>query len=674
MVKVTLRTYSNNTPESIAAAQLKESFEKELGQSTAKGKILIASSVQIYGQAVKDLDLVVLGSLKDYSLTTNTKYKNKWGIICGPDEKSVEIHNFVIPIELKDHDPSLISCDNSCVYVEYRSGRKNVTQQSENQKYSLKGFMEDNLSGGGKKTKVPFITNLIWLRQMNDSTQITELENKNVIFGDNITLSKLLSTAIRSTSALLSLLQDDGTCKWDAGAFKFNRMEELFSLFDKEKKSMGMITRDKVARITTSTIDKELKGMNDPQGLLLLKGVAGTGKTAKLLRIAYKLHEEENARCIILTYNQALVGDIHRLLAFSGVADTIDSRTISVSTLHSFFYGIIQEFGPEIDFSFSSWSKFDEEYTKGFDLLYDYVLKVGTKPSTKDTGPFSKLDWDYVLVDEAQDWTDKEKDLLLRLYNHDQIIVADGVDQIVRGSQAQDWLLGMKKDSFTEEKSYVSLRQKKNLVMFDNLLSKRLGGNWEVKPNPEGMGGGNVYVTNHPLDKVTLERYANSCKAAGNDYYDIVLFAPTSQVEKDKNGYNHLKIRKDIEDWGFSLFDGTNYNERNKYARLDQIRAYSYDSCRGLEGWTVICLDFDVFVQNKFEGYEKFGLDTPNPMVMNSFEDRRKSFIRRWIMMAVTRPIDTLVITLKDQNSQIANILRECSFNMSDFVDCNFTD
>src|SRR5206468_4236003 len=41
--------------------------------------------------------------------------------------------------------------------------------------------------------------------------------------------------------------------------------------------------------------------------------------------------------------------------------------------------------------------------------------------------------WDFLFVDEAQDWPENERDLLRFLYPSDRFVIADGVDQLVRG-------------------------------------------------------------------------------------------------------------------------------------------------------------------------------------------------------------------------------------------------
>lgn len=51
----------------------------------------------------------------------------------------------------------------------------------------------------------------------------------------------------------------------------------------------------------------------------------------------------------------------------------------------------------------------------------------------------SSLDWDYVLIDEAQDWSNLERDIVLKLFDKGKIIVADGGQQFVRRINVCDW-------------------------------------------------------------------------------------------------------------------------------------------------------------------------------------------------------------------------------------------
>ena len=52
---------------------------------------------------------------------------------------------------------------------------------------------------------------------------------------------------------------------------------------------------------------------------------------------------------------------------------------------------------------------------------------------------FIKLNWDYILIDEAQDWPTSERDLFYKLYGHKSLIIADGIDQNIRNN-VPGWL------------------------------------------------------------------------------------------------------------------------------------------------------------------------------------------------------------------------------------------
>ena len=56
---------------------------------------------------------------------------------------------------------------------------------------------------------------------------------------------------------------------------------------------------------------------------------------------------------------------------------------------------------------------------------------------------------------------------------------------------------------------------------------------------------------------------------------------------------------------GIKLWDGTQYELRAEYSiDMEEHRILQYDSCRGLEGWVVICLDLDQFVKYKESNFQ----------------------------------------------------------------------
>ena len=91
----------------------------------------------------------------------------------------------------------------------------------------------------------------------------------------------------------------------------------------------------------------------------------------------------------------------------------------------------------------------------------------------------------------------------------------------------------------------------------------------------------------------------------------------------------------------------------------DESRVFQYDSCRGLEGWCTVCIDFDELIKYKYNVYRKTNPD----------EIAYKQAIL-WSLMPLTRAIDTIVITLKNPNGDIGNMLK-CIADKYDFVEWN---
>jgi hypothetical protein len=131
----------------------------------------------------------------------------------------------------------------------------------------------------------------------------------------------------------------------------------------------------------------------------------------------------------------------------------------------------------------------------------------------------------------------------------------------------------------------------------------------------------------------------------------------------NKKSFIHLD---DFKNKGINLWDGTNSDLRNEYVvNLDEHRLLQYESCRGLEGWSVICLDFDEFIKYKMETFKE---EETDELALETFEEKRNRFVYLWSVIPMTRAIDTLVITLKDPNSHIGKILKEIHNENPDFV------
>ena len=112
--------------------------------------------------------------------------------------------------------------------------------------------------------------------------------------------------------------------------------------------------------------------------------------------------------------------------------------------------------------------------------------------------------------------------------------------------------------------------------------------------------------------------------------------------------------------FGVFFFDGTS-KERDEYSIDDkECRVYQYDSCRGLEGWATVCLCFDELIQYKKDIY----VDDPYTSFGLTPEARKHEFAYLWSLMPLSRPINTLVIHLKDKDSEVGQLLKKMSKDM----------
>jgi len=274
--------------------------------------------------------------------------------------------------------------------------------------------------------------------------------------------------------------------------------------------------------------------------------------------------------------------------------------------------------------------------------------------------------WDYILIDEAQDWNDVEKKVLFKIFGQEKIVVADGVDQFIRGSLKQNWTRGIHQNNFHKKTETKGLRQKYNLVNFVNCFAKVFGLNWEVTPD-EKLHGGRIIISTKPYNAELHKRILADCIADKNSAYDMLILAPPQLVDRSNPDKIHFKEYEEYRKQGIKLYDGTNNTIRTQYpTNLDLCRLFQYDSCRGLEGWTAVCLDFDQLFKYKMDTY----VDSANyELALETPVERANRFVTLWALMPLTRAIDTLVITLSDSNSEITRRLKEVGQTMSDVIE-----
>lgn len=650
------------TDEELAAKDLEQWFKDDLkSYPQAKGDIYILPNVFIFGQKRRDVDLLIFGFIEDLSIngTFCAKTKDRSNIRIN----SLEVQSFVVNVELKSHPSNRVVREgNGHYFVTYSSTntKEDASQQAHETMHSLRNHLMSQLDVS------PFVCDVIWFKNLSVGDLDSRRPGKDNALPNKFSFMDFVSTILLRAD----VFYHNGSYHLNTypnGQKDFDKIRNLFST----KREAKGLTKQKFELLSAESLGN-LSQLSTSIGnqLTITTGRAGTGKTMQLLQLAFHLaNEDNNKRCLLLTYNRALVSDIQRLIDFTPMPSKLDGRTVCIKTINSFFHSLMESTGAVTTKLNPNDPHYDMNYVNGLNELKKFVgeecEKNGVDALKEVADQF--IDWDYIFIDEAQDCKDIEKEVLFKVYGSHRIVVADGVDQFVSGNKQQFWDKGLEKGSFNKPKSMdLERRQKTNLVRFANAFAKLAGIDWVVKPN-EDLPGGIIKI--HKCYTVSLHNeLCQCCKENGCENYDILILEPPCMIEKDDNG-SHFKLANKYDKAGIRMFDGTNYNNRTAYPTKDECRLYQYHSCRGLEGWCVVCDGLDLLFQHLVDNWrptgDELGLDQGR---------MKESFAFLWTMMPLTRPIDTLVITLKDPNSKIGKMLKSLAETHRDYVEWHIDD
>lgn len=297
-----------------------------------------------------------------------------------------------------------------------------------------------------------------------------------------------------------------------------------------------------------------------------------------------------------------------------------------------------------------------------------------------------------VLVDEAQDCHRLEKEILISIFGSANIVVANGgKEQLIRHVELCNWevskakKLNVKKHS-TRTKSY---RIKKTVVDFCNFVANK----FQIDLNLESFDSedeGELLIDfrqNHNETEITeifnflnLKGKVNGCtpyesllvllesntqreglKASSEPSIESAIINEYGNIEdskhKKRGTWKHLE---ELEKHEFMFWDGTVEDKSQLIVPSpNESRIIYYESCRGLEAWSVACFAIDKFFNQKREDpdAEKFLIED---LFLNQNNEQRKSmYAATWVLMALTRVIDTQYIQINDINSEFGKVVNE---------------
>ncbi len=291
--------------------------------------------------------------------------------------------------------------------------------------------------------------------------------------------------------------------------------------------------------------------------------------------------------------------------------------------------------------------------------------------------------WSIIFIDEAQDCEQYEKEILFKLRGSENMVVASGgKEQLIRTSGVRIWNLSNgRKIPFNINKLYGSShRQKENLINFVNELAKEYAINLELKSHVSSKGTGKIILDLRSdfslYDFMQINNLLKYGKLNECSIYESLMILVTSKyveyeteesfrvdvtdhVEKVNKSVNRtLKEEAVFEENSISIWSGVSENKSEiQIPFQNQTRVISYDSCRGLEAWSVMCLDLDGFIDFKRKSDDAKGYLSDDLFL--SEDERKDKYALTWLLMAFTRPIDTLYIDLRKRDNPISKKIVE---------------
>lgn len=667
MVNVHLEEYANTKGsfEYQCAKHLKEIIENYFSQDSKRkidGDISIFHNVQIPTQEIRDIDIVVIGVLDNYSVdidlpkkfkknknTGNKKYHEKI-------QANIKVKNICFTIEVKKHKKILIDGFEAIRVAMPGNTIHDVTAQSEKQKYSLKRYLENHL---GEKNYVIYPSNIIWFPNLNiNNTQYLDAKKNS-----NILLYNLIANQFDFDDIInINVMQNRGHNVENISAKfsnpNFDPMLKVKEIIN-QKEIYGNLTREKLELITKKLIKDQDYGKNIGKKVTIISGKPGTGKTIKLLRLAIDLYKNHDKSVLLLTYNKMLVSDISRTLYLA--SDFGDYEKVSTKTIHKFFYDLMTGVNLK-DFSFRN---FITDYDTHLDNLYEYLktktLTVKDILNEEMKSNNQLISWDYIMIDEAQDCNEKERDILNLIFGKENIIISQSKSQLIRTVKPCNWKAGLLQNEYSQTNEKRGLRQKLNLANFVNQYAVKEKLHWSLDL-PFKLPGGKVIITeNDYFKKSNLHNsLIEKLKEDGNDEFDLLFLYGDNNYKKDANKIE--QIRTNLKNLETPYWDGSldPFHRGDIYPNKSQIRYVPYNVCRGLEGWIVVCHHLDDYLLSQYKKEEDTFVS--QDLEINMFDTEEEVF-RRYIynkaIIPFTRAIDTLVITLKNKDSRISAALKE---------------
>ena len=331
------------------------------------------------------------------------------------------------------------------------------------------------------------------------------------------------------------------------------------------------------------------------------------------------------------------------------------------------------------------------ENTEG-EVTYEEYLK-NVVNSSKGLAKWSNT----IMIDEAQDCLRMEKAILIALRGAENLIVASGGrDQLIRNREETNWSVinGRQIPYFHPREGRTTYRQKRNVVEFINAFVRNYGLASEMNSMAESNGLGRVIIdcrnigNEIPNDIVTQLSHAGEANGC-SPYENIIVMLPergyvsginisTLTVDENDNfdtSISNIQRKLLVDPCGLNVWAGFS-DEKSKINTPghNQTRFIFYESCRGMEAWSVLCMDIDSFFDFKRFSADAEKYAASNNNLLSTPQQLQNKYGLLWCYMAFTRAIDTLYLKIKDIHCDFSKEILKIAEECGDVVEVLYDD
>jgi hypothetical protein len=391
--------------------------------------------------------------------------------------------------------------------------------------------------------------------------------------------------------------------------------------------------------------------------LIRLTGRGGSGKTTTLALLAKHLAIVGGERVLILTFHRALRSDIAHLIACTSDVPGVAGRRIVVETATTFFMSVLESFDYPLQTDEQDRPSYGRLDAALDELRFMLDGEKGDDMAELKSRLPQRFDFDYVFVDEAQDWSDAERDFLREMYGSSRLVLADGLEQLVRRQTVCDWIAGIPSTERVAKHLGRSLRMSRNLAEFANAVARESGlSDWKIAPFDKLPGGRIVISVGGEVDVVALHAAVRDAAAIGKA---VPIDTLTCIPPRSKDDITYSDCARKLLAARQCVWDATKVESRDEAPDdVECWRLVKYDSCRGLEGWVTVALGLDQLIASKIKYPNLAPGETESP----------EGVARRWLMIALTRAVSVLIITITDPDAPVVATLRVASATLADGI------